>query len=333
MMELRTAVGQGPLERGRGQGLSQICGEFPAADGPGEHVEKHRQVDELAGQAHIGDVRTPDLIRTDDRQTPDQVRIAAESVGAVGRLTVALDVDEQIGGVHASQNALMVGFDAFAAELGGDAPIAVARVRDRDLLDGVAQGEVGGKVVLALVGVAAPRNAQRATKETDRPDGMRRVQGGDHGTLLADRGRGQLQAFFTTASSIACWPTRRSNSATRTTSALAPRGSVNNSCARSTTTLRHWPSRSAPISCSRHSCAGVLSPRSNSSTTRALYSGSNFRRCRIPEPLSAPWTTIALDKQLVQVQGFTTVANFPLPIEETRQPGKRHSLKDGARQM
>jgi hypothetical protein len=98
------------------------------------------------------------------------------------------------------------------------------------------------------------------------------VESGDLLALLADRSPGQLNAFFRAASSIACCPTSRSNSAIRTASPVDGFGSLNSSVARSTTTLRRWPTRSAPSSCSRHSCAMVLSPRSNSITTFALNS-------------------------------------------------------------
>src|SRR5439155_7384405 len=205
-----------------------------------------------------------DLIGTDDLQAADQVRVAGMAVGAVGGAAVLLDVDEEVGRTHHRQHALVVGDDAPPAQLGGDAPIAVAGELRRDRLDGVAQGEIGGAVALALVGIAAACDAEGATEQAHRPGRIRAVEGGDHRALLPEREAGQLKAFFNTASPIACWPTRRSRSAIRTASPFVALGSAKSSGARSTTTLRHWPSRSAPTSCSRHSCAIVFSPRSNS---------------------------------------------------------------------
>ena len=88
-----------------GQSFGELAAQLPAPDRAREDVEQHCQVDELAREADVRDVGAPDLIRAEDGRVPNQIRKAAESMTAVGRAAVALDVRNELRVAHDPQDA------------------------------------------------------------------------------------------------------------------------------------------------------------------------------------------------------------------------------------
>jgi hypothetical protein len=131
---------QRPLQSLQSEGLVEGAGEFPAANRAGEHVHKHRQVDELQTQRHIRDVADPDVIGMGDRQLAHQIGIAYIRMVAVGRASAAalrcLAHESQLA--HQATHPLAVrAFNrlGFTPQLRRHSAIAIHGPGRRDLLD------------------------------------------------------------------------------------------------------------------------------------------------------------------------------------------------------
>jgi len=89
--------------------MVQVAGQVPAPDATCKDVHDHRQVDELRQQAHIGDVRHPDLIGPYHGQVLNQVGIPGVGVPAIrGALLLGLDPALQPHFSHQTTYSLVV---------------------------------------------------------------------------------------------------------------------------------------------------------------------------------------------------------------------------------
>src|SRR6266852_7008470 len=116
---------QRALQGGQGQSLVEAAAQMPAANGAGENVQEHRQVDELLAETNVGDVRDPNLIGPCNFQGWHEVGITRESVmaargasGPRGRSSVEMEL------VHPAADAFAVDRPALAAQHRGEAAIA-----------------------------------------------------------------------------------------------------------------------------------------------------------------------------------------------------------------
>jgi len=66
---------QGFLQRLQAEARVQGVGQFPGQDVAAVPVHDRHQVQETAAEADVGDVRAPDLVRGNDRQIPEKVRV------------------------------------------------------------------------------------------------------------------------------------------------------------------------------------------------------------------------------------------------------------------
>ena len=78
------ALPQRLLQRRQWQLGAQRGSHRPAHRPPREDIEDHRRVDELAQQAHVGDVGRPQLIGGAERERGGQIRVHGEGVVGIG---------------------------------------------------------------------------------------------------------------------------------------------------------------------------------------------------------------------------------------------------------
>jgi hypothetical protein len=155
MVDLRASHGERPVQGRDRQLLLQAAAQVPAPDTAGEQVHQHRQIYELLLQPDVGDVGHPDLIRTNDLQALDEVRVARERVVAVGgpgppcgRRAAEAHL------VHQPPHALDVDPVARAVEHNRQAAVAVGRPLPGQLPQGVSEWPVLGRPRLMVKGAA-----------------------------------------------------------------------------------------------------------------------------------------------------------------------------------
>jgi hypothetical protein len=126
-----------------------------------------------------------------------------------------LQLAEQGFLAHDAQHPLVVDRPAVTLQLLGDAPIAVARKGQDDVLDRVSQRDIVCRDRLQQRVRVVPRapDPEEPTQPPDRELRIGRLRRRDHGLSFR---KGMLcNPFFRSAFSSANWPQKRSSSATR----------------------------------------------------------------------------------------------------------------------
>jgi len=147
-------VGQCALQRRQGQLIVQVTGQVPATDGACEDVHHHRQVHKLHQQAHIGDVRHPDLIGPHHFQVLNQVGVPGIVVLAIGGASsFAPDLGLQAHLLHQPAHALAIDDPLLvSSDLSGDPTIAVSRPGGNHLFNGRLELVISRRLGLVIIG-------------------------------------------------------------------------------------------------------------------------------------------------------------------------------------
>lgn len=140
----RPARVDGHVEGGQGQFCPQMGRHCPADHLSAEGVEHDRQITELFGQMHIGDVGDPKLIQATEphaagevgHHVPFMLRVRCPRHEGPGPQA------QQIVRPHQAEHPLVIGVPAFAAQQGRDPPVAIVTVGQGQALDRIAQSRL-----------------------------------------------------------------------------------------------------------------------------------------------------------------------------------------------
>jgi len=310
---------QGHVQSLQGEACAKVRRHRPTHHAPAVGIEDDRQIGEVLGETHIGDVRNPELVDGRGLELARQIGIDAEAVVAVRRCRNERPASQaqQIVLAHQPQNPLVVDAPALALEQRRDPAIAVMPLRKRQALDRVAQL---GFLQTRRRGppmpvVARPAHLQQGTHPLHRQSALPLRPGLDEAmdAVPPDRSLGRREvsksckACLKKSASNACWPTLRSNSAirpraTESSSASAMEPSPSGSAFRKTRDVKvRAPMKTVPL-------RGRPRPRSASSpparkAARHSYSSlrptcSSRERAETFSPLSNRHTAETLNSWL-----------------------------------
>jgi hypothetical protein len=109
-----------------------------------EGVEHDRQIGELLGQMHVGDVGHPELVQPGQLHAPRQVGYHPPAVLGIRRPRHERPGTQaqQVVLPHQPQHTLMIGLPAIASQPRGNPPITVMPMSDGHILDRIAKARL-----------------------------------------------------------------------------------------------------------------------------------------------------------------------------------------------
>jgi hypothetical protein len=174
----------------------QIAIQTPAANAATQQIDNDRQVDELAAQIDVRDVRGPRRVERRDRLILQQIRPVARAASILRCGHEPTHLDDQILLVHQPANALGVDGDQSPFQLLLDHPVAVRRKLFRDAHDRRAHAIIG-----LLDRVVVEAAATQLHEFAEEIDAKARLVFRNEQTLGVEGQRSIAESFFAASSS------------------------------------------------------------------------------------------------------------------------------------
>jgi hypothetical protein len=236
-------------------------------------------------QSHVCDVPDPHLVWADHRPSLHQMTVSWVGMGALCRPDMprrGLPLETHLA--HEPRPMLAVDLPAFALPQGRHAAITIRRPGLCETHNRRVQHcFIAGPRAVIITAASIPQDT------ADLAYGRRVAEPLNDLPGRFDRVCKMVVAFFRMSFSSAKRPSSRSNSATRAASwRLGDSELSKTEAARARKMVFQSASTEEAIWCSRHNSALLLAPESSSSTTWALNSAVNWRRCVMGPPSFGP---------------------------------------------